>query len=49
VQDRGERGPDARGAGAPAAGLPLPARQGRPEEFAMPVQQIVESPVPNGR
>ncbi|MBD3764905.1 MAG: SDR family NAD(P)-dependent oxidoreductase [Rhodobacterales bacterium] len=31
-----------------AASLPFPARLGRPEEFAMLVQQIVENPVLNG-
>lgn len=30
------------------AGLPFPARMGRPEEFAMLVQQIVENPLLNG-
>lgn len=30
------------------AGIPFPARMGRPEEFAMLVRQIVENPVLNG-
>lgn len=30
------------------AGLPFPSRMGRPEEYAMLVQQIVENPVLNG-
>ncbi len=30
------------------AGLPFPARMGKPDEFAMLVQQIVENPILNG-
>ncbi|MFS4436899.1 SDR family NAD(P)-dependent oxidoreductase [Paracoccaceae bacterium GXU_MW_L88] len=30
------------------AGLPFPSRMGKPEEFAMLVQQIVENPILNG-
>jgi len=30
------------------AGLPFPSRMGRPDEFAMLVQQIVENPILNG-
>lgn len=30
------------------AGLPFPARMGRPEEFALTVQQVIENPLLNG-
>jgi hypothetical protein len=30
------------------AGLPFPSRMGKPDEYAMLVQQIVENPLLNG-
>ena len=38
--------PDARA--ALEAGLPFPSRMGKPDEFALLVQQIIENPLLNG-